>query len=215
MIDAALWRNKCAKDITAGYSPGGVRGDTYESGVKLAQQLAEWGVWQRGDVLVDVGCGNGRLAMGLLAAGVTYIGLDVVLPCVEFCRDAFREMEAFRFVHLDVYNARYWPEGAVAPNKVVYPLDDACADVVVANSLFTHTGTLDVARRNLREMRRILKPGGRLYTTWFFGDVSDEQAAKTVYRRRNIEPLLAWVDIVHEGLTARSSQTALLGVKRD
>lgn len=160
------WADFSAARFRGGYTPGGKARDLFSSGQALAKLLHGWGVWQPGDVLVDVGCGNGRLAMGLVKAGVTYYGLDVIENSILFCREAFIGYKGFYFHHLPVHNEHYAPLSEQDPALVTYPLADGMADVVVANSLFSHTETLAIAHRNLLEMHRILKPGGKLFSTW-------------------------------------------------
>lgn len=161
------WIEYCRTKIAFGYTPNGTGADFFQLGQSLANLLQEWDVYKQHDTIVDVGCGSGRLAMGLLDKGITqYYGLDVIPACIKFATEAFKDYKRFHFYHLDVKNAAYYPQGKQDASKVVYPLGDVLADVVVANSLFSHTETLEIAERNLSEMRRILKPGGKLFSTW-------------------------------------------------
>lgn len=222
------WRDFCVTNFQGGYTPGGKAADLYASGQTLAAMLARWGVWKRGDVIADVGCGNGRLAMGLLKAGVIYYGLDVAANSIQFCRKAFSGVGGFIFYHLDVRNAHYAPNGAMDPAYVSYPLQSELVDVVVANSLFSHTETLEVADRNLAEMHRVLKPGGRLFATWRMVPplaAVDTSADHTNYRREDVLGLLdkhGFIRAAHHAeipglpieINVAKEQTGLLAIKQ-
>lgn len=187
------WADYCYHNFQGGYTPGGKARDLYKTGRALARLLRDWGVWRRDDVIVDVGCGNGRLAMGLIGEGVTYYGLDVVRKSIDFCRTAFDGYGPFRFYHLDVCNGHYNPQGKHQAQSVTYPLADHVADVVVANSLFSHTETTQIARRNLQEMNRILKVGGRLFTTWRLVPPLSEVCADARYTNYRYDDALAMI----------------------
>jgi SAM-dependent methyltransferase len=60
-------------------------------------------------------------------------------------------------------------------STVRFPYDDASFDFVFATSVFTHL-LPDAGARYLVESRRVLRPGGRLFATWF---LLDEDAPPT------------------------------------
>lgn len=187
------WADYCVKNFQGGYTPGGKARDLYASGQVLARFLHEWGAWEKGDYVLDVGCGNGRLAMGLIGQGVVYCGLDILPWCIRFCEDAFKGYPEFHFMLLNARNGHYLPQAAQDPAQVVYPMSDRVATAVIANSLFSHTETLRVAERNLREMHRVLKPGGKLFATWRLVPPhadEDDNAQHTNYLRGDVLRLL-------------------------
>ena len=111
--------------------------------------------------VLDVGCGIGRLARTLTdvldpAAGGAYVGFDPVAPAVAWC--AARYPAHFRFVHADLRNDLYNPDGAVAATDYRFPVDDGWATLVVATSVFTHLDRPEVDRY-LAETRRAMAPG--------------------------------------------------------
>lgn len=220
------WIEYCKTKVVFGYRPNGTGADFFQLGQVLANLLQAWGAYKQGDVIVDVGCGSGRLAMGLLQKGITeYHGLDVIPRAIEFATEAFKDYKRFHFYHLDVKNAAYYPQGKQDASKVVYPLGDAFADVVVANSLFSHTETLEIAKRNLIEMNRILKPGGKLFSTWRLVPPLpevDTAARHTNYLRVDVLGMIAdagfiiesEVDGLPKEIPVSKEQTGFLAVKR-
>jgi SAM-dependent methyltransferase len=94
--------------------------------------------------MLDWGCGCGRMAIHFrnLANIENIFGCDIDLEAVTWCRDNIREA---RFDVIDPYP----PTG--------YP--DNYFDLIIGNSVFTHLSR-DVQIVWLREMQRILSPGG-------------------------------------------------------
>src|SRR5262249_8502481 len=72
----------------------------------------------------------------------------------------------FEFRHADVGNAAYNPGGRRRARTFVFPYADAAFDFVCVASVFTHMLPADVANY-LREIRRVLRPGGRCLATFF------------------------------------------------
>jgi 2-polyprenyl-6-hydroxyphenyl methylase/3-demethylubiquinone-9 3-methyltransferase len=102
-----------------------------------------------GAVLVDIGCGAGVLAPHIAHLGYRHIGVDIVFTSAALARQ--------RGVTVLLGDAR------------ALPLNDACADVVVAGEVLEHVDDLD---RVIAEVTRILRPGGTLVidtiaSTWW------------------------------------------------
>ena len=165
------WMNICER-ITAGYTPAGNKRTTFASSGIQVEILTHWYNLPekgKGVRLIDVGCGNGRLPMGLIYNGYTeinYCGIDVIFPCITFCRDAFKPWTNFKFEHNNVHNDHYWAKSARDANDFDLPIKSSFADVFWANSLFTHLGKPDATLHYLEEAYRILKPGGTAICTW-------------------------------------------------
>jgi len=187
------WADYCAQHITGGYVAGGDKAKLYLRGVKRAADLGVVGVWREGDIICDVGCGNGRLAFGLLGAPITYYGVDVTREAIAFCQKAFAGYLHLHFAHIDVRNPRYNPDGKIAPLHARLPWPAAFADVVVCSSLFTHLGPFAAALRYLTECARVLKGGGVLYATFFTAPPNKptNRARRTVYPRAKVLEALA------------------------
>jgi len=119
----------------------------FENGVQLVQAL---GI-RRGDRILDVGCGTGRLIEHLLTTfgdAVDLVGLDpspyritiarqkvAASPAVTFLRGSDRDLQAFA---------------------------DCSFDCVYLNAVFHHIQSIEAKAAALLHIQRILKPGGRL-----------------------------------------------------
>jgi SAM-dependent methyltransferase len=115
-------------------------------------------------VVLDLGCGCGKLARFLyLNPAIRYIGIDLFLPAIAWCRKAFAPLagERFRFEHFDGYSRAYNPAGEIEPANHRLPCDDCSIDVAVCASLFTHLAE-PTCSHYLSELRRVLTPGGRI-----------------------------------------------------
>ena len=61
----------------------------YDSSFAVIAQYFAIGLLHEEDFIVDIGSGNGRLAIPLTDRNVTYLGLEPKLTCVDFSRRAF------------------------------------------------------------------------------------------------------------------------------
>ena len=97
-------------------------------------------------IVADVGVGTGFLSTGALAAGARVIGIDSSDRMLEEARKRFaREHFEARVGEIDAL-----------------PLTTGEVDVVLANMVLHHAPD---PPRAIREMSRVLKPGGRLVIT--------------------------------------------------
>lgn len=134
--------------------------------------------------LLDIGCGYGKLAVGLLAKGDyvgSYLGFDILPKHVGWCMATITPIDArLRFAHIDVRSVRYNPKGAVDPVDVVFPTADATFDYCALFSVFTHMDRRTV-ERYLNEIARVLRPGGMAVSSWLLFD--DDRLAAVVSDR--------------------------------
>lgn len=145
-------------------------GEFLRSGEREADRLVrDFGLTASSRVL-EVGCGTGRLPIGILRRVdpiACYRGVDVSETAVRWCR---RHIESrhprFGFVRLDLRNARYNPEGATSDDRFRLPFQDAAFDIIYLYSVFSHLLQNDV-EGYLAEFRRLLAPGGRVFLTAF------------------------------------------------
>jgi SAM-dependent methyltransferase len=128
---------------------------------------------RRDSAVLELGCGHGRTARGLLEllrAPGRYCGLDADRARIEDAQARIqRRYPNFQFAWADVHNAHYNPRGTARAAAYVFPFADSSFDVVYAASLFTHL-LPDETHRYFQEARRVLKPGGRCLFSFFLLD---------------------------------------------
>jgi arsenite methyltransferase len=93
-----------------------------------------------GDVLLDVGCGDGLVGLGALDRGAQVIFSDISQACLDDCRAIAHDA------------AEYWLASAVN-------LGEVQADVVTTRSVLIYVADKP---RAFAEFFRVLRPGGRL-----------------------------------------------------
>jgi len=122
------------------------------------------GELRRESAVLELGCGHGRTAHGLLQYlrhPGQYRGLDVDRRSLEEARSRIQSGHPiFQFLWADVYNRHYNPSSTVRAESFVFPLEVASFDVIYAASLFTHL-LPDEAQNYLRESGRVLRRDGR------------------------------------------------------
>jgi SAM-dependent methyltransferase len=120
--------------------------------------------------ILDIGCGVGRLPIGLLGRKLPfafYLGTDVSKVRIDWCVDALSKADGrLHFQFLDIHNERYNPGGTAAP---VIPLPPGSVDVVNLYSVFSHLLEADT-RAYLAQIADVLRPGGQCFLTMFVGD---------------------------------------------
>lgn len=144
-------------------------GDFVAVGAQLVGNLKDHAGLAASDQVLDIGCGNGRVAdqlAALLREGGGYVGFDISRSGVQACRRRFAGQPHMRFEHMDVWNGEYNATGRVAELDAVFPAADGSIDLAFAMSVFTHM-RMPAVRRYLAESARVLKPGGRLAFTAF------------------------------------------------
>ena len=129
--------------------------------------------------VLDVGCGVGRFAVavaGFLDERGSYTGLDTSKQCIKLCRRWIgSKLPSFEFRRADVFNTSYNRKAEVTADRYRFPFDDGSFDFAFSNSLFTHLVPAD-ADNYLRQIGRVLKPGGRTLNTMFL--LNDESRAQ-------------------------------------
>ncbi|MCU1594794.1 MAG: class SAM-dependent methyltransferase [Frankiales bacterium] len=100
---------------------------------------------------VEIGCGLGRICLGLTERFDRVIGYDISSQMLEQAK----AIVADRPVELRL------TDGASLPG-----LEDQTADLVVTFTVFQHIPDVDVIRRYIREAGRALAPGGVFAFQW-------------------------------------------------
>jgi SAM-dependent methyltransferase len=111
---------------------------------------------QAGHRMLDLGCGGGRHTYEALARGATVVALDYDFATVDDVRG---------FIGLMVEEGdldELPPGGALNADAVALPFPDATFDRIIASEVLEHIWPDELA---IRELVRILRPGGRLAVT--------------------------------------------------
>jgi cyclopropane fatty-acyl-phospholipid synthase-like methyltransferase len=125
-------------------SEGAAPDPLYEGALRLAGLRA-------GEVVVDVGCGRGELlAVALRLGARRAVGIEYAPAAVALARGTLAAASVGSAAEVRLGDAR------------ALPLEEASADLVTMLDVVEHLGPseLDAA---LREARRVLRPGGRLF----------------------------------------------------
>lgn len=112
-----------------------------------------------GHAILEIGPGPGKMAFSLMENGWEgqYYGVDSKVQFVDWCRKHITAKHPeFQFRHVDL----------TQPDFHVQPCPDNTFDLVSLHSVFTHMDP-EAIQQYLKEIHRILKPGGRCYATVF------------------------------------------------
>ncbi|MBU0732094.1 class I SAM-dependent methyltransferase [Patescibacteria group bacterium] len=105
---------------------------------------------KKGDEVLDLGCGNGRLVEFLIPLGIKYTGCDNSNQLLKFASEKYTDT---KFVVGDFMHP---------------PFEKEEFDVVMAIASLHHVPSGELRLRALKEIYRILKPGGYLLmTNWY------------------------------------------------
>lgn len=144
--------------------------------------------------ILDIGCGVGRLAIGILSGlgeSTYYRGVDIIKGSIDWCTMYITKYHpGFRFFRLDVHNKRYNPSGKKLDDSFRFPFEDQNFDIIYLYSVFSHMTAEDI-QIYLREFKRLIKPSGRIFATAFLEDnVPDVEINPQNYRT-------AWSGALH------------------
>ncbi len=137
------------------------------SGEKEAERLQSSFGLSKNMALLDLGCGPGRLPIGIISKiGEirAYRGVDVSETPIAWCKKHIeKQYPTFQFKRTDVKNERYNPRGS---DVAALPFPDASFDIIYLYSVFSHMKTPDI-KAYLSEFKRLLKPTGKVFLTAF------------------------------------------------
>ena len=146
------------------------QGDFIKIGEEFKRYFIDLGNLQPTDQVLDVGCGIGRMAIPLtsyLSNEGQYWGFDIVRKGIEWCQHRISpKYNNFHFLHSDIYNKYYNPQGEVKARDFRFPFGDRSFDFVFLTSVFTHMLSPDV-ENYVAEISRVLKSGGTCLITFF------------------------------------------------
>ena len=147
------------------------RNDTFlASGMAEARRLiSEFGL-DRQTRMLEIGCGPGRLPIGILTefgSPARYDGVDIDPRAISWCKSYVgRKHPCFAFHHVEAGNQRYNPEGPAMDDDFRLPFPDQDYDLIYLHSVFSNMEPNDI-RVYTKEFYRLLKPGGLVFLTAF------------------------------------------------
>ena len=173
-----------------------VRDDEYfvASAEREVRKLVEHCELNGDSRILEIGCGSGRLPIGLISTNqsiANYVGVDVDVEAIRWCeRWIASEHSKFQFAHIDVHNERYNPKGAIRlDDRFRFEVVDQSCDIIYLYSVFTHM-EIDDVKVYLREFKRNLAPEGRVFLTAYLeDDVPDVTVNPPEYRQKYRGPL--------------------------
>ena len=128
--------------------------------------IMKLGCTQR-DFLVDIGCGQGRLPIGLTRElpSLRYLGIDVTESVIQWCKDYIEsQYPSYQFQHINLINARYNPSGYVLNDDFHLPVTDGATDIVYMWGVVTNMEPEHLTVY-ASEITRILRSGGKAFLT--------------------------------------------------
>lgn len=152
-------------------------GDYLTIGTEFLGYFIGMGGLREHERVLDIGCGIGRMAVPLTQyldpGSGQYAGLDPASPGIQWCtRNIGSVYPNFRFMHLDIANDLYNPDGYIKGTEISLPFANASFDFAIMTSVVTHLPPQEI-RPYFKEVSRLLESGGRLFLSAF---VMDEQA---------------------------------------
>jgi SAM-dependent methyltransferase len=145
-------------------------GDFEKIGQEFMVHFVKLGGLTPDDVVLDVGCGAGRMAFPLtrfLSGTGRYEGFDIAREEIAWCRKHITaSFPAFRFQSVDLYNSVYNPGGVLQPSTFRFPYSDRTFSFIFLTSVFTHLLPREL-EHYLEEIGRVARPGARALITFF------------------------------------------------
>ncbi|MBI5766138.1 class I SAM-dependent methyltransferase [Candidatus Falkowbacteria bacterium] len=111
-----------------------------------------------GDKVLDLGCGNGRMATIFAEANISYLGFDNSLALIKIARDRFKEIAGVRFEMGDIINLE---------------LKEKDFNLVFLIAVLHHLPTKELRLKVLKDIYNLMAQGGRLviynWNLWSLG----------------------------------------------
>ena len=155
--------------------------DYLKQGQHQVEMLKEYAKLQPHQSVLDIGSGIGRTAIALtefLDQNGSYEGFDVVESGVDWCNSRIsKENSNFNFKYIPLFNDLY-NTAKLKATEFVFPYADNSIDVAFSFSVFTHM-QIEEIQHYFNQIKRVLKPGGVCFSTFFLYDESSEEFIST------------------------------------
>jgi len=106
----------------------------------------------KGDIVLDVGCGNGKTSAALIENGYNVIGIDISNVAADACRR----------MHGDKMKV-------ICASADSIPLDNDTVDGIVMTHILEHL-TDDELKASMKEAHRVLRARGKIFVRVFHSD---------------------------------------------
>lgn len=152
------------------------------------------------DLLLDYGCGLGRISYAIVATNtdIRYLGIDVFSDVIDYLNAHYEDKDNISFNFLPIKSDHYVKEWAnkneddqrILQSDARLEIDDNSVACEFSMSVFTHM-TEDEIVAALREIGRVVRPGGVLINSWLAVDdethmsLDKGQADRTLPYERN------------------------------
>jgi SAM-dependent methyltransferase len=159
------------RDMIPPRSKNFVGGSDYQAtGIEFRDLFVRYGGLKPKHRVLDVGCGIGRMAApltGYLAVNGDYQGFDIVKMGIAWCqKNITSRYPNFHFLHSDIRNRYYNPDGVYEASSYRFPYEDGSFDFIFLTSVFTHMFPADM-ENYAKEISRVLTKGGTCFITMF------------------------------------------------
>jgi ubiquinone/menaquinone biosynthesis C-methylase UbiE len=155
--------------------------DFEATGQEFLNLFIQLGKLQPDEWVLDIGCGCGRMALPLtryLSPAGFYLGMDITQNPLLWCQEKISgRFPNFQFLHMDLYNKRYNPQGNYLAKDYVFPFQAESFDFIFLTSVFTHLLPEDT-QNYLREIARLKSPKGRVLMTFFLLNPAQQELAR-------------------------------------
>jgi SAM-dependent methyltransferase len=139
-------------------------------GEEFCRYFVELGGLQPNEMVLDVGCGVGRMAIPLtryLSAAGGYEGFDIIPNAISWARSEITpKYPNFHFQLAPIYSEVYNPRGRYKASEYQFPYESETFDFVFLVSVFTHMFPADM-EHYFSEIVRVSKKGGRQLMSFF------------------------------------------------
>lgn len=153
-------------------------GDFLAIGTEFLGYFVELGGLSEHERVLDIGCGIGRMAVPLTQyldpERGQYTGIDPASHGIQWCtRNIGSVYPSFRFMHIDIANELYNPDGCINGADIALPFAKKSFDFAIMTSVVTHLPAEEIGPY-FREISRLLDTGGRLFLSAFVMDSEGE-----------------------------------------